>query len=84
VLSEEIGIRKPDPRIFQYAADALRIRPAECLYVGDSYRNDIIGAKTAGMQACWYNSESSTPAEMGIKADFIITKIGELAKILKN
>ena len=84
VLSEEIGIRKPDPRIFQYAANIVQIQPLECLYVGDSYRNDIVGAKTAGMQACWYNCESSAPEKMDIQADFVITNIGELTGILEK
>ena len=84
VLSEEIGIRKPDPRIFQYAADTLQVQPIECLYVGDSYRNDIIGAKTAGMKVCWYNCESSPPENTEIKADFIITSMKELTGILED
>lgn len=84
VLSEEIGIRKPDPKIFQYAADTLQVKPIECLYVGDSHRNDIVGAKTAGMKACWYNCKSSEPENTEIKADFIITSIRELTRILEK
>jgi putative hydrolase of the HAD superfamily len=84
VLSEEIGIRKPDPKIFQYTADILQVQPIECLYVGDSHRNDIVGAKTAGMKACWYNCKSLAPENTEIKADFIITGIRELTRILEN
>ncbi len=84
VLSEELGIRKPDTEIFLYAARALHIQPAECLFVGDSYRNDIVGAKRAGMKACWYNGESSASGNTGIQADFIITSFKELTRILGN
>ena len=84
VLSEEIGIRKPDPRIFQRAADSLRIRLPECLYVGDSYHDDVIGAKTAGMQVCWYNCRSAPPGKTGIQADFVIADIKELSGILEE
>jgi putative hydrolase of the HAD superfamily len=83
VLSEELGIRKPDPEIFLYAAHALRVQPAECLFVGDSYRNDIIGAKTSGMKACWYNCKSSgTDISSGISADFEIHDFRELLRLL--
>jgi len=62
----------------------LQVQPIECLYVGDSHRNDIVGAKTAGMKACWYNYESSSPENTEIKADFIITSMRELTGILEN
>ena len=84
VLSEEIGIRKPDTRIFHFAANLLQIQPEDCLYIGDSYRNDIVGAKSAGMQACWFNRESSTPENLDIQADLVINRFEELANVLKE
>jgi len=83
VLSEEIGIRKPDPRIFYHATQFLHMQPRECLYVGDSYTNDIVGAKNAGMLACWLNREPSTPENEDVPTDFVISKLEELAKILR-
>jgi HAD superfamily hydrolase (TIGR01509 family) len=82
VLSEEFGIRKPNAKIFHHATSLLHMQPSECLYVGDSYTNDVIGAKTAGMQACWLNRESLKPQDEIIKADFIINKLEELPEIL--
>ena len=84
VLSEVVGIRKPDPAIFQKAASLIQIKPAECLYVGDSYINDVIGAKNAGMQACWLGPESLKPQDETIKADFIISKLEELPALLRK
>lgn len=46
-----IGIEKPDPRIFQAALEALRVAPEEALYVGDLYEIDIVGARSAGIEA---------------------------------
>jgi len=83
VLSEEIGIRKPDSRIFYYATDLLHVQPSDCLYVGDSYTNDIVGAKTAGMQACWLNRESLEPENIDVQADFVVTNLVELNEILE-
>ena len=82
VLSEEIGIRKPDLRIFYHATDLLHVQPLECLYVGDSYATDIVGAKAAGMQACWLNRESLEPDNIDVQADFVITNLMELSEIL--
>jgi HAD superfamily hydrolase (TIGR01549 family) len=84
VLSEEIGIRKPDPKIFHHATSLLHIQPSECLYVGDSYTNDVIGAKTAGMQSCWLNSKSLKIQDDSIKANFVISKLEELPLLLEK
>ena len=84
VLSEEFGIRKPDSRIFQRAALLLHVALAECLYVGDSYVNDVVGAKAAGMQACWLNRESLKMPDENVKPDFIIHRFEELLGLLEN
>jgi len=82
VLSEEIGIRKPDPGIFHHAASLLRMQPSECLYVGDSYTSDIVGSKNSGMLACWLNHEQSVTTNERIKADFVISHLQELSEII--
>ena len=47
------GFAKPEPEIFHAAADALGVRPAELLHVGDDFHLDIVGALNAGLQAAW-------------------------------
>ena len=84
VLSEELGIRKPDPGIFRHAASLLKVKPGECLYVGDSFANDIIGAINSGILACWFNRERAKPANGDIQPDFIINDLAELAELLAH
>jgi HAD superfamily hydrolase (TIGR01549 family) len=48
-LSGETGHRKPDPRAFTSAAEALGVTPAECIMVGDRIDNDIAPARALGM-----------------------------------
>jgi putative hydrolase of the HAD superfamily len=84
VLSEEIGIRKPDPRIFHRAADLLQVQPSECLYVGDSYDSDIVGAKAAGMSTCWLSRNASYPENTIIHTDYVVSHLEELNRILKE
>ena len=49
VDSGELGIAKPDPRIFTPAIDALDVDPARTLYVGDTVHADVRGATAAGL-----------------------------------
>jgi putative hydrolase of the HAD superfamily len=80
VLSEEFGVRKPDPSIFIHAASLLGVLPADCLYVGDSYASDVTGAQNAGMLACWLNKEPNI--NENIQADMVISELAELLDIL--
>jgi HAD superfamily hydrolase (TIGR01549 family) len=55
VISGELGIEKPDPRIF---AEALRLGgrdAAEAVYIGDSPEFDIEGARSAAIPVVWMN-----------------------------
>jgi len=49
--SAEVGVEKPDPRIFQLALGESGLAPSEAVYVGDLYSVDVRGARAAGMRA---------------------------------
>lgn len=57
VESAEVGIRKPDPRIFEMGVQRLGLRPDEVVVVGDSFRKDVVPAKEAGCHAVWLKGE---------------------------
>jgi HAD superfamily hydrolase (TIGR01509 family) len=44
------GMLKPDPRLFSLTANRLRVRPDECLYVGDGNDEELDGAHAVGMK----------------------------------
>ena len=48
ITSEEAGAEKPDTAIFQEAYDQAGLRPEEMVYVGDTYKSDVLGAEQAG------------------------------------
>jgi FMN hydrolase / 5-amino-6-(5-phospho-D-ribitylamino)uracil phosphatase len=50
-----LGCAKPDPRAYESLADALTLKPAEILFVGDEPHADVVGPRTAGMQTVWVN-----------------------------
>lgn len=59
------GVQKPDAEIFQRCLRRLRVRPAECLYVGDGGSGELEAASALGMralQAGWYLKTSPRPA----------------------
>jgi len=57
LFSDEVGIRKPDSKIFHLAAQRLYLKPHEIVHVGDNLRTDVWGAKKAGLKAIWLSSE---------------------------
>jgi putative hydrolase of the HAD superfamily len=50
VDSHEVGVEKPDPRIFQLALSQMQARSEQTLYVGDIYNIDVVGAGRAGLR----------------------------------
>ena len=61
VVSEEAGVSKPDPRIFEIALERLDCRPDEAVMIGDSWAADIVGARAADIRAIWFNRENAAP-----------------------
>jgi len=57
IFSDEVDLRKPDPRIFRKAANELQLKPYKIVHVGDNLRSDIWGAKNAGFKAVYLSTE---------------------------
>lgn len=77
IISEEVGINKPQPEIFRIALERNGITAAEALMIGDSYTSDIAGAKAADIDQLWiYEGETDETAT------YIVPKITDIMKIL--
>ena len=50
ISSCSVGMRKPNPRIYQITAERLEVRPEQCLFVGDGGSQELSGALSVGMQ----------------------------------
>jgi 2-haloacid dehalogenase len=60
VISEEVGLAKPDPAIFDVALErAANPERSTVLVVGDSLSSDIAGGAAAGLDTCWFNPEGA-------------------------
>ncbi len=55
LASEEVGVQKPDPRIFQAALDRLNVEADAAVMIGDAWSTDIEGARAAGIRPVWLN-----------------------------
>jgi len=55
VVSEGVGVSKPDPAIFHVALGRAGARPEEAVMIGDTWTTDITGARATGMRAVWFN-----------------------------
>ena len=61
VISEDVGVTKPDPKIFSIALTRIGARPQDAVFVGDNWTNDVVGAINAGMSAVWLGHDKETP-----------------------
>ncbi len=55
IFSDELGVRKPEPAIFEAALDHLGLRPTEVVHVGDDLEADVAGSKGLGFRAVWFD-----------------------------
>lgn len=79
IISEEVGINKPQPQIFQIALELNGISADEAVMVGDSYTSDIAGAKAAGIDQIWLHKSDYITTEI---ATYIIPALADLLTIL--
>ncbi len=80
-ISENMNIIKPAKVFFRYIIGDMECDMKECLMVGDSITNDIVGALDAGMDVCYYNIRSKIIPE-GVSVNYEIKSIEELLNIL--
>ncbi|MEM7410493.1 MAG: HAD-IA family hydrolase [Myxococcota bacterium] len=75
----EVGVGKPDPRIFQAALDANASTPEDTWMVGDNLDKDVAGAQYVGIHAVWCDSqrEGLAPAA-DVAPDRIVHRVSEL------
>lgn len=80
VISDEVGIWKPDAGIFEVALDGLGCDRKEVLFVGDSLRDDYEGARNAGIDFCFYNRDG---VDVDVRTpNYIIRHLADLENIL--
>ena len=82
-FSDEVGVPKPHPRIFEAALRGLGVEPGEAVHVGDLKFTDVAGARGVGMRVLRFNGFSDD-AEEGPEADAVVSSYGDLEAALDS
>lgn len=77
--SDEVGVRKPDAKIFELTLGTLCVAPGRALHVGDNPQDDVLGAKSCGMGAAHYAPPGAPPSR---DADVVVTDLAGLPRAL--
>ena len=88
IFSCDVGIVKPDVKIYQLAMGKLNVSPVESIFVGDGGSNELYGAKAAGMTTVLTEflivKDRQTKEKITKSADFIISDFKEILNIVKK
>jgi putative hydrolase of the HAD superfamily len=85
-ISDDLGLEKPDPRIFAHAVEVTGADPARCTMVGDRLDYDVRAAKAAGMRAVWVlrgEAPSAPTPEQLAEPDASVRSLAELPEVLR-
>ena len=80
--SAQVGVSKPEQRIFTLALEQLGRTPQTAAYVGDSFERDVLGARAAGLRTIWLRGLESRVCPDPSMVDATITTLEELPAVL--
>lgn len=82
IISEIVGVAKPNIQIMQIALNELKLEAKNCLYVGDQ-PFDVLCSKQAGLDCAWINTgDNKIPQSIPFKEDYRIVSLSGLLNIL--
>ena len=82
IISAEVGLRKPNPQIFRRMLAMLDLAPHEVLFVGDTPRDDVLGASQVGIPTAWISRGRALPDDIPTP-HFTISDLAELPALLE-
>ncbi|HEV2840223.1 MAG TPA: HAD-IA family hydrolase [Chthoniobacterales bacterium] len=82
--SRRVGLFKPDPAIFRYAAEELGGDPGKMMMVGDSFERDVRPARKAGMKTAWLEGIQPRECSEPRLVDLRLRKLADLPAALSS
>lgn len=82
VSAADVSAAKPHPAMFVKAMHQMQVKPHQTLHVGDHAVHDVNGARNAGIRSVWMNRTGQSWPEIEFTADFEVTNLTDLAKLL--
>jgi len=89
-LSNEVGVRKPDPKIYLKVTDELDVSPKDCVFVSDEIFEDLVGAKRLGMRTIHIQRKDRggifdvDPDKRVIEPDASVNRLQDLMSIVRG
>lgn len=84
IISGQVGVTKPAKAIFDLMVEKMQLLPEELCYVGDSFENDVVGAKGAGWKAIWLNHRKRKAPQSPYQADSVVEKRDDLLGVIEQ
>jgi HAD superfamily hydrolase (TIGR01509 family) len=82
VVSEALGLRKPHPALVRAGLSDLGLGADQVLFVGDTFAEDILGARAAGVDGAWIDAQGRGVPETAAPPRFRLRSLCELAPLL--
>ncbi|NQP40267.1 HAD family hydrolase [Streptococcus suis] len=84
LISGQVVITKPNPAIFQLMEERLGMSGEDICYLGDSFENDVVGAKAANWKAIWFNHRKRVEPIAPYQADKVVIYWDELVEVIQS
>ena len=81
VALDDLGVGKPDPRVYAEACRRFGLPPAEVVYVGDDVVRDAVGATACGLTGVWLDRFDS---EVPSGVDVVVRELSEVLRLLAD
>jgi putative hydrolase of the HAD superfamily len=83
-ISDQVGIGKPNPKLYLRAVERVGVRPSEAMHVGDHPINDVDAANAAGLVSVWNRREGRHRIDAGkTRPKHVIDNFWDLYDVLK-
>ncbi|RCW76905.1 HAD family hydrolase [Saliterribacillus persicus] len=82
-ISGSVGHAKPTIEIFNHLENKLNLNKEKTMFIGDSFENDVVGAKNAGWKAIWLNRRQHPVPTNAFQADYTISESSEVLNIFE-
>jgi len=79
VISGDVGVGKPNPRIYEIMLSRLNATPHQAVMIGNSLTSDVAGPQRVGMKAVWVNRAGHAPSD-GIAPDLEVSNLNEFQR----
>ena len=80
VISESVGVKKPDSRIFDIALSNLGGNASETLFIGDHQINDYLGATKASLVAVWFQNDQVWQ-QLEFKPKYVVNNLNQVVEL---